>query len=95
MTELTPNWDNGNRADHLASEDECKKAMMDSKHQIIEIPIISMTFVISHKLLIILRTTAMGSDTFQIEGGWVYNNPFSLMLDLNEIVSIPTAKQVK
>jgi len=95
MPELEPNWDNNNRAHHLASETEVKQTMQDGKHRIIEVPVISMTFIISYKHFIILRTTAMGADQFQIEGGWVYDNPWSHQMDINEITSIPTARYVK
>jgi len=95
MPELEPNWDNDNRSDHLASEAECIATMQDKKHRIVEVPQISMSFVISYKFFTILRTTFMGADQFQIEGGWVYDNPFSHQLDVNEITAIPTARYVK
>lgn len=82
---LQPALDNGGRWDHIASEAEVSDAMRDKESTALEAPVIQITFLISYKLLTIVRAGAMGGDVMSVEGGWVYGNVFSMMRDVEEI----------
>lgn len=79
--------DNGGRWDHIASEDELKRAL-SGKVRVIEWPHLNNTFICNDGKRTIVRCGALGGDQKDIEGGWVYRNPFSLQRDWNEIVEV-------
>jgi hypothetical protein len=83
-----PNLDNGGRWHHVASEREIARAMGDQHAQIIECPIISMTFVCSHVYGCIVRAGALGGDVRNIEGGWQYLTNIDLRADVAELVML-------
>lgn len=80
-----PHMDNGGRWDHVASDREIRRAMQDKHAEIIEAPIVGITFMISYSLLTVLRAGAMGGDVRNVEGGWVYHNDIALRLDVQEL----------
>jgi hypothetical protein len=88
MPGMSPALDNGGRWHHFASEEEVKRAMGDKNAQIIEAPVIGCTFIVSRATCITLRTSAMGGDLFEIEGGWVYTNDIAQLLDRNELLIV-------
>lgn len=83
-----PDLRNGARWHHIASEAELKRAMNDTMLRIREVPFIGMTFCISPERLTIVRCSALGGDTRNIEGGWVYGNSITMMLDEQELVTL-------
>ena len=83
-----PMLDNGGRWHHIASEREIRRAMGDVHAQIIECPIISMTFVCSHVYGCIVRAGALGGDIRNIEGGWQYLTNIDLRADVAELVKL-------
>ena len=89
---MNPNLDNGGRWHHIASETEIKRAMGDKDAEIIECPVISCTFIVSQKTLTTLRTSAMGGDMFEIEGGWVYPHNIAQLLDRAELRHVAEVK---
>lgn len=80
-----PHMDNGGRWDHVASDAEVSRAMRDRTSEIIEAPIVNITFMVSYATLTILRAGAMGGDVRNVEGGWVYHNDIALRLDTQEL----------
>lgn len=80
-----PQVDNGGRWHHIASESEVARAMSDPQADVCEWEALGQTFVASLRHLTIVRTSAMGGDTFDIECAWVYPNSIALMLDAAEI----------
>lgn len=73
---------------HIASEAELTRAMQAPNLRIWEVPMLNETFVVSWDRLTIVRTGAMGGDTREIFGGWVYANLIVLMADEQEIVHL-------
>jgi hypothetical protein len=80
-----PHMNNGGRWDHIASDTEIRRAMKDTNSEIIEAPIVGITFMVSYATLTIIRAGAMGGDVRNIEGGWVYHNDIALRLDTQEL----------
>lgn len=76
---------NGGRWHHIATEHEVRAALSNKQATVVEVPAIASTFVISYAHRVMVRTTAMGGDTFNVEGGWTYDNPFSLMIEHQEV----------
>lgn len=83
-----PNMDNGGRWDHIASETECARVLKDNTAEVLEATVIENTWIVSMLHMTILRCGAVGGDVFNVEGGWVYANPFSMMRDLEEIRTV-------
>jgi hypothetical protein len=83
-----PEMNNGGRWHHIGSEQEIRNAMRDKNAEVIEIPAISMTYVVSYERLVIVRAAALGGDVNNIEGGWVYANDLALRLDVRELRSL-------
>lgn len=79
---------NGGRWHHIASEREIRRALTDVHAEVIEMPVMGLTFVVSLKHLTMLRATAFGGDTRNVEGGWVYPNSIALGLDKYEVVRV-------
>lgn len=82
---MQPNVDNGGRWLRVATEKEIRRAMQDKNNDIIEVPIIQMAYVISHRYLVAVRCSIMGGDVFDIECAWRYGNDIALRLDKEEI----------
>ena len=80
-----PHMNNGGRWHHIASDAETRRAMKDTTSEIIEAPIVGITFMVSYATLTILRAGAMGGDVRNVEGGWVYHNDIALRLDTQEL----------
>lgn len=83
--------DNGGRWSHLASDHEVSRAIVDKEAEVIEAPGISMTFVVSYQHLTVLRCGAMGGDTFNVEGGWVYPSDLAMRFDVQEMRQVAEA----
>lgn len=90
---MTPNLQNGGRWHHIASESETKRAVSDVGSRIIEAPTIGMTFILSDSLLTIVRAGALGGDSRDVEGGWVYGDFISYLRDCEEIKAVGRASQ--
>lgn len=85
----TPNMDNGGRWNHIASEMEIRRGLRAVDYLVYEIPVIKVTLLrISNPIMMIIRAGPMGGNVRDIQGGWVYDNPFSMQLDWNEITAI-------
>jgi hypothetical protein len=80
-----PYMNNGGRWQHIASDAEVRRAMKDRESEIIEAPIVGITFMVSYSTLTVLRAGAMGGDVRNVEGGWVYQNDIALRLDVQEM----------
>lgn len=85
---MQPEMFNGGRWHHIGTDKAARRAIADKNADIIECPAVCMTFVVSLRHLTIVRCSAMGGDTFDVEGAWVYNNDIKLRLDLEEIRSL-------
>lgn len=86
--EMQPNTDNGGRWDHVANEAETMRALRDHSAEVIELPVVGTTYVVSHDYMTMVRAGAFGGDQRSVECAWVYTNPFSMMLDLAEIRTV-------
>lgn len=80
-----PNLQNGALWHHIASERELKRAIRDRNAEIIEVPMISMCFIVSYRDLVIVRSAILGGDVRDIEGGWAYASDLRLRADVQEI----------
>jgi hypothetical protein len=86
MPQMVPALENGGKWHHVASERELMAAMQAARpHHVHEVPMIGTTFLCVPKLLTIVRTGALGGDTREIHGGWVYGNPLRFIADRQEI----------
>lgn len=85
MEPPAPHLNNGGRWHHVASEKELRRAISDRHAEIIECPVISMTFVVSHVYGCIVRAGALGGDVRNIEGGWQYLTSADLRADRDEL----------
>jgi hypothetical protein len=96
MGKIVPvaNLDNGARWDHIASDKEIKEALrmtgQGTSYSVVEVPSIGVTLLMVPVVRTIVRSAAMGGGINNIEGGWVYKNPFSMLLDWEEIKSLET-----
>lgn len=88
--DLEPNLNNGGRWHHIASEAELMKAVRFGKDcAYYEIPQLGMTYIVCRDYLTTVRCGGMmGGDTRDIEGGWVYDNPFSQYIEEMEIAKL-------
>jgi hypothetical protein len=87
--EFLPNMENGGRWHHIASERELSTVMhRDKEMEVYEVPAMCVTFLISKRFLVIIRAEALGGDTRNIEGGWVYDNSLRFAMDREEILSL-------
>lgn len=93
MGGMVPALQNGGRWNHIASDAETKRAVSDVGSRIIEAPAIGMTFILSDTLLTIVRAGALGGDTREVEGGWVYGDFISYLRDCEEIKAVGRAAQ--
>jgi hypothetical protein len=89
---VTPKLENEGRWHHIASEAELIAAIRDKEAVIYEIPWNGMTFVVSHKTLRMVRCSAMGADTRNIEGGWVYLSDLHLRIEEQELAIVSRIK---
>jgi len=83
-----PNLDNGGRWHHMASEAELDRVLKDREAEVYELPPLCVTLLVSRRFMVIVRAEALGGDTRNVEGGWVYDNHFGFMLDRNEILEL-------
>lgn len=86
--EFLPNMENGGRWHHIMSAHEIKRVMSDKAMEVYEIPPLCVTILVSRPFMAIIRAEALGGDTRNIEGGWVYDNPISFQMDRQEILSL-------
>jgi len=75
----------------LLTIEECKNAMMAHDTHIVEWETVNYTFVTSPSNLAIVRTAALGGDTGEIHGGWLYATPFGMMKEWAEIRQMAVA----
>lgn len=90
---MQPVFENNGRWHHIASEAEVQKVLESTKagsdYQVVELEGIGITLIATQRpLMAIIRAGAMGGGLRNVEGGWIYDNPFSLLLDWQEINSI-------
>jgi hypothetical protein len=78
-----------------ASEQDIKYTLQDPKAQVIEWETIGVTFVLSVRWRVILRTGAMGGDTFEVQGGWKYALPSHALKEWKEIKALIPSFQRK
>jgi hypothetical protein len=88
MTSPLPELANGGRWHHIASERELKRILSDKQAEVYEVPPICITFLVSQRFMCIVRAAALGGDTRDVEGGWVYDNPIHFMADRSEILEL-------
>lgn len=83
-----PDLDNkhrGARWHHIASEAEITRTIKAAGNTVYEVPMICMTFIVSHSHLTCVRCTgSIGGGTLDIEGGWVYASDLLLRFDEQE-----------
>lgn len=82
---MQPNVNNMGRWLRPATDKEIKRALKDKSAEVIEIPIIQMTYVVSHRYGISVRCAMMGGDTFDVECGWKYISDIALRRDKEEL----------
>jgi hypothetical protein len=83
-----PELNNGGRWHHIASERELKRIHTDKEAEVYEVPPLCLTLLVSRRYMSIVRATAFGGDTRDIEGGWVYDNPLGFVADRSEILEL-------
>ena len=83
-----PELDNGGRWHHIASEAELKRVLTDREAEVYEVPPLCLTLMVSRRYMVIVRAEALGGDTRNVEGGWVYDNPINFLSDRSEILEL-------
>lgn len=88
MSDMQAEMNNGGRWHHIMSDAEVSRALSYREVEIIECPAITSTFILSRRHQTILRAGAMGGDTREVHGGWVYANDIAFQLDRHELIKV-------